>query len=46
MSGSWNPMNWKDEGLPSFDVKWAAKGALVKPGMPTVIGVGGCKRVR
>ncbi|EOQ18662.1 phage tail tape measure protein [Bacillus cereus] len=39
-SGSLNPMNWMSEGLPSFDIKWAAKGALVKPGMPTVIGVG------
>ncbi|MED2753720.1 phage tail tape measure protein [Bacillus thuringiensis] len=42
-SGSLNPLNWMSEGLPSFDIKWAAKGALVKPGMPTVIGVGDAK---
>ncbi|MEB8649311.1 phage tail tape measure protein [Bacillus cereus] len=42
-SGSLNPLNWMSEGLPKFNIKWAAKGALVKPGMPTVIGVGDAK---
>ncbi|MGI2826060.1 phage tail tape measure protein [Bacillus cytotoxicus] len=43
VNGSLNPMNWVSEGLPSFSIKWAAQGALVKPGMPTVIGVGDAK---
>ncbi|MEN3133253.1 phage tail tape measure protein [Bacillus cereus] len=42
-SGSLNPLNWMSEGLPKFNIKWAAKGALVKPGMPTLIGVGDAK---
>ncbi|MED2037259.1 phage tail tape measure protein [Bacillus wiedmannii] len=40
VNGSLNPVNWASEGLPSFDVKWAANGALIKPGNPTLIGVG------
>ncbi|WP_255287091.1 phage tail tape measure protein [Bacillus cereus] len=39
VNGSLNPVNWASEGLPSFDVKWAANGALIKPGNPTLIGV-------
>ncbi|PHC44649.1 phage tail tape measure protein [Bacillus toyonensis] len=40
VNGSLNPTKWASEGLPSFDVKWAANGALIKPGNPTLIGVG------
>lgn len=40
VNGSLNPVNWASEGLPSFDIKWAANGALIKPGNPTLIGVG------
>ncbi|PRT05243.1 phage tail tape measure protein [Bacillus thuringiensis] len=40
VNGSLNPVNWASEGLPSFSVKWAANGALIKPGNPTLIGVG------
>ncbi|HEB4951910.1 phage tail tape measure protein [Bacillus thuringiensis] len=40
VSGSLNPVNWVSDGLPSFGVKWAANGALIKPGNPTLIGVG------
>lgn len=40
VNGSLNPVNWASEGLPSFDVKWAANGALIKPGNPTLVGVG------
>ncbi|WP_257145594.1 phage tail tape measure protein [Bacillus cereus] len=40
VNGSLNPVNWASDGLPSFDVKWAANGALIKPGNPTLIGVG------
>ncbi|WP_242145900.1 MULTISPECIES: phage tail tape measure protein [unclassified Bacillus cereus group] len=44
VSGSLNPMDWISSGsLPSVSVKWAAKGALVKPGSPTLIGVGDAK---
>ncbi|BCA37240.1 hypothetical protein BwiPL1_56220 (plasmid) [Bacillus wiedmannii] len=39
VNGSLNPVNWASEGLPSFDIKWAANGALIKPGNPTLIGV-------
>ncbi len=39
VNGSLNPTKWASEGLPSFDVKWAANGALIKPGNPTLIGV-------
>ncbi|PEO71173.1 phage tail tape measure protein [Bacillus wiedmannii] len=40
VNGSLNPTKWASEGLPSFDVKWAANGALIKPGNPTLVGVG------
>ncbi|HHB1653347.1 TPA: phage tail tape measure protein [Bacillus cereus] len=40
VSGSLNPVNWVSDGLPSFGVKWAANGAVIKPGNPTLIGVG------
>lgn len=40
VNGSLNPVNLASEGLPSFDIKWAANGALIKPGNPTLIGVG------
>ncbi|MDP7981039.1 phage tail tape measure protein [Bacillus multifaciens] len=43
VNGSLNPTKWASEGLPTFDVKWAANGALVKPGMPTLVGVGDAK---
>lgn len=40
VSGSLNPVDWASGGLPSIGVKWAANGALIKPGNPTLIGVG------
>lgn len=39
VSGSLNPVDWASGGLPSIGVKWAANGALIKPGNPTLIGV-------
>ncbi|MGF9903624.1 phage tail tape measure protein [Bacillus paranthracis] len=40
VNGSLNPVNWVDQGLPSVNVRWAKNGALIKPGMPTLVGVG------
>ncbi|MGU3370159.1 phage tail tape measure protein [Bacillus mycoides] len=40
VNGSLNPVNWASQGLPSVNVKWAKNGALVKPGTPTLVGVG------
>lgn len=39
VSGSLNPVDWASSGLPSVGVKWAANGALIKPGNPTLVGV-------
>lgn len=40
VNGSLNPVNWASQGLPSVNVRWAKNGALVKPGTPTLVGVG------
>ncbi|MBZ4223075.1 phage tail tape measure protein [Bacillus wiedmannii] len=40
IKGSLNPATWVSQGLPDFDVKWAANGALIKPGNPNLVGVG------
>lgn len=37
MDGSWNPLDWLDDGLPSFGVEWYAKGGLMTG--PTAFGL-------
>lgn len=37
MDGSWNPLDWLDDGLPSFGVEWYAKGGLMTG--PTAFGI-------
>ncbi len=39
MSGSLNPLNWLDEGLPKIGVEWYAKGGVMHK--PTVFGMNG-----
>lgn len=38
-SGSMNPLNWLDEGLPSVGVEWYAKGGVMH--QPTIFGMNG-----
>lgn len=37
MDGTWNPLDWLDDGLPSFGVEWYAKGGLMTG--PTAFGI-------
>lgn len=39
MDGSFNPLNWLDEGLPSIGVEWYAKGGVMN--QPTIFGMNG-----
>lgn len=39
VKGTMNPLKWTDEGIPTFDVKWNAKGGIFK--QPTIFGASG-----